>query len=185
MCSRYRVAPDVPEIADILDRIEDRVKTGDIYPTNPAPILLEETLTPTAMTWGFPRWGNQKGVVFNARAETVFEKRMFAKSARERRCVIPSTGFYEWHTDEDGEKTKYFFRRKSGLIVWIAGIWNTFENTPAFTMLTTQANEKMSSIHNRMPIIIDKDECKGWIAGSLVEQILGRTPIDLEATKAE
>lgn len=188
MCSRYQLDIDDDEVARIIQRIEERVKTGDVYPSDLAPVLVGADLTPAAMGWGFPKWAGQKGVVFNARSETVLDKRMFAKSARERRCVIPTTGFYEWATDDDGKKTKYFFRRSaakaSPAATWIAGIWNDFDGEKRFTMLTTEANDDMSPYHNRMPIVIDPHEREGWISGDLMGELLSRSPPGMSATPA-
>ncbi|MDE7245783.1 MAG: SOS response-associated peptidase, partial [Oscillospiraceae bacterium] len=113
MCGRYSLAPDESkEIARIVAEVQSRfgsagIRTGEIFPTNTVPILLAEgqEMAPRPMTWGFPGFRG-KGVIINARGETTPDKPMFRRSLLERRCVVPTTGFYEW----DRKKTKYRFR---------------------------------------------------------------------------
>jgi len=102
MCGRYLI--DDEAYADILqilhdlnaaqDRINmDNISKGEVFPTNIAPVFVRDGVE--AVKWGFPHWKNS-GVIINARAETALEKKMFGKPLRERRCVVPSSGFYEW-----------------------------------------------------------------------------------------
>ena len=107
MCGRYCLFPDEnEEIRRILEEIDaqygpEAVKTGEIFPTNPAPVLLPQGdgLQPCPMVWGFPKFGG-KGVIINSRGETAAEKRMFRSSLLQRRCAIPTTGFYEWDQEK-------------------------------------------------------------------------------------
>lgn len=112
MCGRYNFSQEESdEIREIVREVERRqrgeFKMGEIYPTNVAPVLVagDDRPVPELLAWGFPRF-DKKGVVINARAETAPDKPMFRKCLEQRRCVIPSTGFYEWAAD----KTKYRFR---------------------------------------------------------------------------
>ena len=113
MCGRYSLAPEQSkEIAQIVAEVQARfgaasIHTGEIFPTNAAPVLLPDgqKMTPKPMTWGFPSFKG-KGVIINARGETALDKPMFRRSLLERRCIVPTTGFYEW----DGQKRKYHFR---------------------------------------------------------------------------
>ena len=96
MCGRYSLAPDQSqEIARIVAEVQARfgaasIHTGEIYPTNAAPILLPDgqKMAPKPMIWGFPSFKG-KGVIINARGETALEKTMFRRSLLERRCVVP------------------------------------------------------------------------------------------------
>ena len=96
MCGRYSLAPDESkEIAQIVAEVQSQfgaasIHTGEIFPTNAAPILLaeEQKITPKPMTWGFPSFkGNE--VIINARGETAMDKPMFRRSLLERRCIVP------------------------------------------------------------------------------------------------
>lgn len=167
MCGRYVLLSD-PEMAEIRDIIEEvqrknpEIKTGEIFPTNSAPILMlnGDKLIPEAVKWGFPNFHN-KGVVINARAETAPEKPTFRKSLESRRCIIPSTGFYEW--SHSGPKTKYQFNLSGERVLYMAGLYNDFDGERRFVILTTDANASMQEIHNRMPVVLTHPEMEQWI----------------------
>ncbi|BBF45259.1 hypothetical protein lbkm_4021 [Lachnospiraceae bacterium KM106-2] len=181
MCGRYYVDDEmVSEIEKLVRQIDAdlaKTKSGDIFPTNFAPVVVadhdEKNLT--AMKWGFPNFSN-KGVIINARAETVLEKRMFAESVRNRRCLIPARGFYEW----DIAKEKISFERKDDQIVYMAGIFKP-QAQNQFVILTTAANDSMKEIHNRMPLVLEKEEVDDWLfEPQAVEFILHKTPVALK-----
>lgn len=182
MCGRYAFFTDreLQEIDEIIEKISDdiqrdKMKTGEIFPTNVAPVLVpqHEIITPKLMVWGFPNFRN-KGVIINARAETVKDKNLFGSSLRARRCVIPSTGFYEW----DAEKKKFIFNTPDSQMLYMAGIYNQFEGENRFVILTTEANSSMADVHNRMPIVVPKEQIDDWIMDiNQVDNILfGRHP---------
>jgi putative SOS response-associated peptidase YedK len=177
MCGRYAFFTDreLQEIDEIIEQISDdiqrdKLKTGEIFPTNVVPVFIpqKEIIKPKLMVWGFPNFQN-KGVIINARAETVKEKKLFGSSLRERRCIIPSTGFYEW----DAEKKKFIFNMPDSQLLYMAGIYNQFEGENRFVILTTEANSSMASVHNRMPVVVPKARIEDWILDKeLVEDIL-------------
>ena len=116
---------------------------------------------------------DKKGVIINARAETVFEKKTFRDSVINRRCVIPSTGFYEW----DSARRKYLFRLEGTNTLYMAGIYSYYQDEPRFVILTTQANDSMKDVHNRMPLVIYKSEIETWIMDDKATgDILHRVP---------
>lgn len=180
MCGRYALFSDEEnnEINEIIRRVQDRIKIGEIYPTNPAPVILEDGVH--AYRWGFPHFRG-KGVVINARAETAGEKRMFKKCVAERRCVIPSTGFYEWRN-----KKKYQFTLPGNPVLYMAGIYNEFAEESRFVILTTAANQSMEQIHNRMPLVLPRNRISNWIGSDeTAAHILRDTPPMLEYRLAE
>lgn len=167
MCGRYTFFTDkeLQEVDDIIEQISndiqlENMKTGEIFPTNVVPVFLPEKdiVIPRLMIWGFPNFRN-KGVIINARSETAREKKLFGSSLERRRCVIPSTGFYEW----DPEKKKYLFNMPESQMLYMAGIYDQFDGQNRFVILTTEANRSMAEVHNRMPVIIPKDRIKDWI----------------------
>ncbi len=117
----------------------------------------------------------------NARAETIFEKVSYKGSIHERRCLIPSTGFFEYHTNLDGSKQPYFIFLEDEEIFSIAGIWDewfnpeTGEEERTFSMITTEANELLYWVHNggknphRMPVIIAREDEEKWLNPDLTE----------------
>lgn len=169
MCGRYSLFTDEEnqEIMRIVKSLDARypannMKHGEIYPTNTAPILSlqQDEIRPELSVWGFPRFG-AKGVIINARSETADERPMFKKSLHTRRCVVPSTGFYEW--SQNGPKTKYRFNLPEGQTLYMAGIYNEFKGENKYVILTTGANNSIADIHDRMPIILQKSMIEDWL----------------------
>ncbi len=191
MCGRYNFTVEQnDEIIEILEKLNAKfhntaVKTGDIYPTNQAPILTlqQEEISPAISAWGFPKF-NEKGVIINARSESAFEKRTFRDSLLNRRCIIPSTGFYEW----DSEKRKFLFRMEGTKVLYMAGLYTRYGEELRFVILTTEANASMKEIHTRMPLVIPKQEVSAWIKdGQATGDFLKRVPPQLirEVVKEE
>ena len=129
-------------------------------------------------SWGFlPKWNQpnsrQKRLI-NARAETVDTKVSFAKAFLSRRCIIPADGFYEWMVmgSSEGKKLKkqpMFIFRSDQEPLCMAGIWDS-RRVPGggsdellFTVLTTEANEFMSKIHDRMPVVLPQSVWNSWL----------------------
>lgn len=169
MCGRYSLFTEEEnqEIMRIVRSLDHRypgnnMKQGEIYPTNVAPILCLEgnEIKPGLSTWGFPRFG-AKGVIINARSETADTRPMFKKSLHTRRCVVPSTGFYEW--SQSGTKTKFRFNLPNDPILYMAGIYNEFKGENKFVILTTGANNSIADVHDRMPVILPKQMAEDWI----------------------
>lgn len=169
MCGRYSLFSDGEnqEIIKIINTLDNRypgndMKHGEIFPTNTAPLLClgEGEINPELSTWGFPRFG-AKGVIINARSETADNRPMFKKSLHTRRCVVPSTGFYEWA--QHASKTKYRFTLPDDPTLYMAGIYNTFNGENKFVILTTAANNSIADVHDRMPVILPKPMVDDWI----------------------
>lgn len=128
------------------------------------------------MQWGFPGF-DKKGLMINARAESVLEKQTFRESVLHRRCVIPAKGFYEWNA----RKEKFRFRRKDMPVLFMAGCYRQYEGENRFVILTTQANASVSMVHERMPLILEKQEVEDWILDDQsVGFLLHKTPVLLE-----
>ncbi len=137
MCRRYTLFTPAQEaeIRAIVKEAERRaseaahanitVAAGEIFPTNLVPVPLPETdrFASFAMRRGFSGFKGSN-VIINARAETAGIKPMFKNSLEHRRYIIPSTGFYEWKTEEDKHKTKYLFNLRDTSLLFMAGIYN-------------------------------------------------------------
>ena len=181
MCGRYSLAPDESvEIARIVAEVQARfgatsIHTGDIYPTNAAPVLLSngQEMTPKPMGWGFPSFKG-KGVIINARGETALDKPMFRKSLLERRCIVPTTGFYEWSKD----KTKYRFNLPGRDTLYLAGLWNSFQGEERYVVLTTAPNDTIINVHDRMPALLTEEELTPWLndAGMATAKVTALQP---------
>jgi len=199
MCGRYLIEDeayaDILEILNNLNAVKnpsgvvDRsgasdVKNpgefarGEIFPTNIAPVISGDGVM--AVKWGFPHWKNS-GVIINARAETALEKNMFGKPLREWRCVVPSSGFFEWsRSSGKKKKDKYFLFHPEEHMLYMAGMVNTFRDAlgseyNAFVILTTEANDFVAPIHDRMPVILTSDEVEQWTQDdAFMESVLHR-----------
>ena len=160
MCGRYLM--DDEAYSEMLTGIT----IGEVFPTNIAPVIAQGGVA--AVKWGFPHW-KSAGVIINARAETALEKNMFRAPLLNRRCVVPSCGFYEWRrTGGSKKKDKYLLRLPGERMLYMAGMIGLFSEADgseysAFIILTTTASASIASIHNRMPVILTPDERDGWI----------------------
>lgn len=165
MCGRFNFTDEQEEdikkiILEVTRRFgENAVRTGEVSPSHIAAVLERGSSGPeaSALKWGFPKWDG-KGVIFNARSETALEKPTFKAPLLSRRCVVPSTGFYEW--EHIGTlKRKYHLKLPGEGVLYMAGI----AKDDVFTILTTEASSSMARIHNRMPVILYRDELRRWL----------------------
>lgn len=191
MCGRYILLSDkeVEEIRNITREIDRKygkgsMPSGEIYPTNTAPVFIgsESGYSVELMTWGFPKYQGS-GVIINARAETAKIKRTFADALTSRRCVIPSTGFFEWTHTPEQKKEKYLFNDPHSHILYMAGLYAppVAGELPRYVILTTEANESMRSVHDRMPVILRKEEIEDWVSRrECVNEVLFREPMRLD-----
>lgn len=189
MCGRYQLSPEESrDIAEIVRQVQDRIKTGEIFPTNAVPVLAEfaNEIAPRPMVWGYPRFGSKPGSIINARSETAGDRPMFRKSLYERRCVVPTTGFFEWGQGEGGKKTKYRFNLPGNeKALYLAGLWNDFSGEEKCVILTTAANGSMEGIHDRMPVVLTKEETGRWVQDvDFALNTLKRVPPELEHMEA-
>jgi putative SOS response-associated peptidase YedK len=150
----------------------------NICPTDPVDVVVsnegKRTLVP--MRWGLiPNWWSKplkelKAATFNARAETVAEKPMFREAFERRRCLIPASGYYEWKNTPDG-KQPYYFTRRDGQPITIAGLWDRWHEKPTGKVITscgmviTGPNRFVTDIHDRMPVILDAENFEQWERG--------------------
>lgn len=170
MCGRYSLEADIDQLIErykaILLESNFNTKT-EIFPTNTVPVIRHvDKLQIDNLKWGFmPSYA--KSPMINARSETVDVKPTFKDSFFNRRCIIPATSFFEWEKLED-KKVKRKIKIREEEIFSIAGLYNTFfdkegKKYEAFTILTTEANESMKHIHDRMPVIIPRKNEDIWL----------------------
>jgi putative SOS response-associated peptidase YedK len=113
-----------------------------------------------------------KVATFNARAETVAEKPMFRDSFKLQRCLMPATGYYEWHDTPEG-KQPYYFTRRDGQVMTIAAIQDAWRYAPSddpirsCAMLITEPNKFVAEVHDRMPVILEVKDFEQWERGDL------------------
>lgn len=126
-----------------------------------------------AVRWGLvPSWAKDKSGAarhINARAETVADRRAFARAFERRRCLVPADGFYEWRRDQTG-KTPFYIRRRDRAPMAFAGLWEFWRNPGdadeslrTCAIITTDANGVIRPLHDRMPVILEKDMWDDWL----------------------
>lgn len=182
MCGRYYIEKSLTyRIEKIVREVDCRIGEDafnrDVYPTDLVPVIVagQQGLKLTCQRWGYPGYQG-KGVVFNARAESVMEKKMFYNGIRCNRAVIPTSGFYEWNQN----KEKITFLRKDSPVMYLAGFYSRFEDGERFVILTTAANESIVKTHDRMPLILEEDQLEGWIRNNeMTAAILRQIPVML------
>ncbi|MGI9203923.1 MAG: SOS response-associated peptidase, partial [Woeseiaceae bacterium] len=141
----------------------------------------------TSFRWGLvPFWAKEPSIgnrMINARAETIAEKPSFRAAYRKRRCLVLADGFYEWHT-EGGVKTPYFISLANGEPFAFAGLWENWESKETgevlqtTTIVTTAANEYLSQLHHRMPIVLEPGNAPRWLGGDtdLLDEVTADAP---------
>ncbi len=169
MCGRYYIESDTPDekLAAIVGMMEKKYpgsyKTGEIFPGDTAPALIENNgkIVAVPAVFGLPGFQDGKPLI-NARSETAAEKRTFSECLKTQRVVLPATGFYEW--THDGEKTKYLFTVGSHHVIYLCGLYKIVNGEYRFAILTQAANESMIETHNRMPIIATEQEVRPYLS---------------------
>jgi len=190
MCGRFTYRLTWPEIVRLYRLALDAPARNtqpryNVCPTTTIDAVIERdgTRELVAMRWGLvPSWWSKplkemRVATFNARAETVADKPMFRDAFRRTRCLIPVSGYYEWQDTPDG-KQPYYFTRRDGQPITIAGLWDTWrdkqaaETIKSAAMVITDANEVIGELHDRMPVILEQDQFEPWLSGAAGVEIL-------------
>jgi len=182
MCSRYFLDADGNVIAytfrvPVHEPIRRRF---NIAPTQLAPVIrIGEGGTREAalLRWGLvPPWAKDLSAgtkMINARSEGIEAKPAFRAAVRQRRCLVPATGFYEWK-GAPGRKQPYAITLPDRPMFAFAGLWESWrpatgDAVETFTIVTTDANPSVAEIHDRMPVILPDGEEERWLAGEPVD----------------
>ena len=174
MCNLYKIKSSHTEIADFFDAIADASGANtaeEVYPGYPAPVVVASRAV-RPMVWGFPlqRTG-AKGQplkpkpVNNTRTDKL-KSFFWRNSFEERRCLIPVSRFAEAE-GERGAMTRTWFAMPDEPLFAVAGIWrHTDEWGEAFSMIMTEANDRVAPVHNRMPVILPRESWGQWLGGT-------------------
>ena len=183
MCGRFTLVlePEAVQNEFQLGKIpEDMGPRFNIAPSQSIAVVTDpETRNVELFRWGLiPSWAKDPAIgnrMINARAETLTEKPTFRTAFARRRCLVLADGFYEWQQPEGKNKGKsgvrsipYLFRLASGKPFAFAGLWDTWkspegQSISTCTIITTAANEEIQPVHDRMPVILDKDHLWKWL----------------------
>lgn len=128
------------------------------------------------LVWGLvPSWANDPTIgnrLINARAETVAEKPAFRKAFRQRRCLVVADGFYEWQR-AGRQKQPYYLTAAGGGSFALAGLWEQWQRDGrtigSCTILTTDANDCVRAVHDRMPVILPPEAWRRWLDPGLTD----------------
>jgi len=210
MCGRFAILLPPDAMAGLFGALPANdlpvVPNFNVCPTNRVHVVWSgEGRRLGAMRWGFiPHWYKSPTdgpLLINARAETIAEKPAFRAACRQRRCLIPASGFFEWSTGSAGEKLPWYITRADGAPVVFAGVWQQWGdaggeiNTCA--IVTTRANNTMRQVHHRMPVTIEKADWALWLgekgkgAARLMQpadddaMVLHRVSPDVNSNRAE
>lgn len=178
MCGRFVQASPFSIVAETFDIEEGRADLPPRYniaPEQKVWAVIREAGSPgnrlVLFRWGLvPSWSKDPSIggrMINARAESVAEKPSFKNAFRNRRCLVVADGFYEWRRTE-GTKTPFYIRLASGRPFGLAGLYETWaspagEVLRTCTIITTRANDLLTPVHDRMPVIVPEDRHALWL----------------------
>ena len=175
MCGRFTLHHPTEEIAQRFNIDQIAVSFPPRYniaPTQPIAVVLQHSArTLEAFQWGLvPFWAKDPKIgnrMINARAETVAEKPSFRAAFKQRRCLIPASGYYEWRREND-ERLPTYIHRTDKTPFAFAGLWEEWhapegEILHTCTIITTEASDQVSAIHHRMPVIFDSEQEETWL----------------------
>ena len=208
MCGLYNLSHTSDEVAAYFDYGDtvDFPPRDYVAPGQPVAIVRREENDRSGgrhfalVRWGFvPGWAKEVKPgkpLINARAETVAEKPSFKNAFRRRRCLVPASGFYEWQGDTPGRRQPYYVPRADGGLVAFAGIWEHWmgedgSELESMAIITTAANEALTSIHHRMPVVVEQKDFDRWLSpegdaqdllGSAANDLFAPEPTEMKRT---
>lgn len=207
MCGRFALFTDPSDLAEQFGLAEPSFEpTYNAAPSETLPVVLDdEPETLSAARWGLvPSWSDSPGSgpdPINARVESLPESNVFGEAYRERRCVVPADGFYEW-TETDARKQPYFVSRADDRPFLLAGLWETWtpsqkqtglgefgsggpsrdpETVRSFTIVTTDPGDVVARFHDRMALVLDAAAGETWLSGADTDSLLDPERVELRA----
>jgi putative SOS response-associated peptidase YedK len=174
MCGRFALAARPEAVAALcgLPEPPDLFARYNVAPTQLVAVVgdVGRGRRLALLRWGLiPSWAGAdagRTALINARAETVADKPSFRDALRHRRCLIPTSGFYEWAKD-GGRRQPYLFRMKDGSPFALAGLWDVWDGpkgrVPSCAVITTAANGLVAPVHDRMPVILPPEDFGTWL----------------------
>lgn len=181
MCGRYTLTAEEKQLDDEFNLIvSGHLRPRfNIAPTQQVPVvrMIDGSRRLDELRWGLvPRWAKDIKVgsrMINARSEDAANRPAFRAPLRKQRCLVPCTGFFEWKLVADEQsrhprKQPYYIRRRDARLFALAGLWERWQNpdestVESYTIMTTAPNELMRSLHDRMPVIVRRDDYALWL----------------------
>ena len=177
MCGRFTIYPTPTELQEFFDlfRTDDFAPRYNVAPTQTVPIIRHDDdghRVGNLLRWGLiPPWANsaaEGAKMINCRSESAATKPAFRRAFKERRCLVPASGFYEWQAAGNKSTQPWYLSLKSGNPAAFAGLWESWhdadgQRVESFTILTTSADDFMGEVHERMPITLDREVWPVWL----------------------
>jgi putative SOS response-associated peptidase YedK len=173
MCGRFTITHPNEALAALFDAVPGNdlpmVPNFNVCPTNPVVVVTSDggARRLRAMRWGFvPTWykaPNDGPLIINARSDTVAVKPAFKAAIRERRCIVPASGFYEWSEGENKARLPWYFTRADGQPMALAGVWQRWGEIDTVAIVSTEAGPGMAEIHHREPVILEQADWPLWL----------------------
>src|SRR4051794_30871015 len=176
MCGRYAIVlvgdGSLQRRFSLEELLDDPAPRFNVAPTQALPVITRNSPNRAEMMrWGMiPSWAKDPTIgsrMINARAETVAEKPAFRRPLRSQRCLVPASGFFEWKRDGEA-KVPHFIHLPGEPLFAFAGLYDLWRDpegrtVKSYTILTTGPNELMAGIHNRMPVILRREDEDEWL----------------------
>lgn len=176
MCGRYQLDKEFEQLMFRFNAQNHYVGYGtkyEIFPTDMVSVVIKENnqnyIEPAK--WGLDNYYDKRPLI-NARGETLGEKKTFKNLFIQSRCIIPASAFFEWRKNADNSKTKMVIAIENAPIFGMAGLYKVEidaegNSIKRCTIITTSANEAMSEIHDRMPVILPRDVENIWLDNNI------------------
>jgi putative SOS response-associated peptidase YedK len=184
MCGRYTITLEPADIEAEMGVAEfpaDFEPRYNVAPTQPVLVVRDLASRKVEwMKWGLiPFWAKDPSIgarLINARSETLAEKPSFKQSFARRRCLILADGFFEWQKVSGEASMPYYLRLKSAKPFAFAGLWDQWKSPEnkevlSCTIITCAPNELVAPIHDRMPVMLDRNKAWQWLQPAEVEEL--------------
>ena len=175
MCGRYGLTVDTSKLQERFETsntLPDVQPRFNIAPTQNLPVIVRNSPNSMAlMQWGLiPSWSKEPQVSYstiNARAENLLKSSVYRKPFQSQRCLVPASGFYEWQQTPSGKQPYYIHVQDTDVFAF-AGLYDIWRDKHgrelhSYTIITTTPNDLVATIHNRMPVILRRDDEDAWL----------------------
>ena len=188
MCGRFTITHPNEALAALFDAVPGNdlpdAPRFNICPTNAVAVVTSagSGRRLQAMRWGLiPPWfkaPNDGPLIINARSDTVATKPAFRESVRQRRCIIPASGFYEWTEGPAKSRLPFYITRADGQPMALAGLWQAWGDMLTCAVVSTESGPGMAGIHDREPVILNPQDWPLWLgeAGHGAAVLMKATP---------
>lgn len=172
MCGRITITDPNAALAALFDAVAGNDLPDsprfNVCPTNPVAVVTSDGARRLrTMRWGLiPPWYKTPGdgpLIINARADTVAQKPAFREAIRQRRCILPASGFYEWSAGPDGSRLPWYITRTDGQAMAFGALYNTWGDIDSVATVTVEGGPNMAGIHDREPVILEPADWPLWL----------------------